>query len=198
VNTAWTLVTGPTTEPIAVDEAKDHLRVKVADEDAVIARLVKGARGQAEEYLGRGLVSQAWKYTQDVWTDEMRLPRAPLKSVTSVKYYDAAGVLQTLSPTAYVMDTVAEPGVVRRAPNQVWPTLQSDRLAAVEIAYVVGYASVAAIPPAIVHAVYLLLGTWYEHRESVVTGTIQVPLVHGVEALLAPHRVFWYPPKDCQ
>jgi uncharacterized phiE125 gp8 family phage protein len=118
VKVAWSLVLGPTEEPIELADAKLHLRQPESDEDSLVTRMVRGTRATAEGYLGRGLLPQTWKYTQDGWTETMALPMAaPLQSVT-VQYYDGAGVLQTLAPSAYVLDTISEPAVVRRAPNQ--------------------------------------------------------------------------------
>jgi hypothetical protein len=51
---------------------------------------------------------------------------APLQSVTTVKYYDASGVLQTLASTVYQVDTVSQPGRIVLAPTQIWPTVQAN------------------------------------------------------------------------
>lgn len=198
MNSAWALVTGPQTEPISREAAKLNLRVVVSDEDDLVDRLVKGARAQVELYLNRGLLPQTWKYTQDTWSDVIALPRAPLRSVTSVKYYDGAGVLQTLATSIYQVDITAEPGLVRRAPNQVWPTLQVGRFAAVEVTYLVGYSDAASVPPGIVDGIHLLLSRRYQRRGDEAAdsngGALDCP---AAEALLAPYRVFWYPPKAC-
>jgi hypothetical protein len=78
----------------------------------------------------------------------MWLPMAaPLQSAT-VTYYDASGVLQTLSTSVYgIDDTVSEPGCIYLKPNQVWPSVQAGRPLAVEIDYVVGWTSRRSVPP---------------------------------------------------
>lgn len=192
MNAAWTLLTAPVIEPITTANAKAHLRVDVADDDALIDRLVKGARAQVEAYLHRGLVTQTWKYLQDEWTDAIWLPMAaPLQSVTAVQYYDTAGALQTLATSTYLVQTTPEPGRIVLAPDKTWPNLQ-DRALAVEITYVLGWSAIGDILSDIIDALYLLVGHRYLQR-----GDEEDPerLPAAVEALLAPHRVWWREPK---
>lgn len=189
------LVTGPQTEPISIEAAKLDRRMTEADDDAAVRRWIQSSRSRAEQYLGRGLLAQTWKLALDEFVDEVRLPMAaPLQSVTSVQYYNTAGSLTTLSSSVYQVDTLSEPGRVLLAPDQVWPAIQSGRRLAVVITYVVGYTTAAAIPPEIVDALHLWIGDRDRFRESMISGTIQ-EIPSAVEALLAPHRVFWSEPK---
>lgn len=199
IRTAWQLVTAAATPLISVEEAKSHLEVTVNDWDADIARRIRSAIQQTERELGRGLVTQTWKYVQDIFTDVLWLPMAaPLQSVTSVKYYDTAGALQTLSTSVYLQDLLSEPGRVVLAPNQAWPATQANRLLAVEVTYVVGWTTVDTVPADILDAVYLRLGTRQQFRESVLAGngSIAVHLPDGAKAMLAPHQVFWREPRS--
>lgn len=191
---AWSLVTAAATPLVDLAAAKLQLSLDdgLTAEDSAIERRVSAATADAEGYLHRGLLTQTWKYAQDIWSDEIALPMAaPLQSVTHVKYYDADGALQTLDASEYLVDTLSEPGRVLRAPTGVWPALQANRRLAVEITYVVGWESADDVPADIVEGVLLLLGTRQEHRESVVVGTIASVLPHGAESLLAKHRVWW-------
>ena len=197
MNVAWSLQTAPTVEPLTTDEAKLQLRITDTTDDTAIARRIKAARAQAEQYLMRGLITQTWKYAQDAFSDEMLLPMAaPLASVTSVKYYDASGVQQTLATTYYLVDTLSEVGRVCLAPLQSWPSVQADRPLAVEIIYVLGYATAALVPPDIVDAVCLFLGDRQEYRQQTLLGGGLTSLPNGAEALLAPHRRWWRPPME--
>jgi uncharacterized phiE125 gp8 family phage protein len=197
VNVAWQRTVAALIDPITVEDAKSHLREVVNDEDGDIARRIRSATEQAENYLHRGLLTQSWTYAQDEFTDEMWLPRAaPLQSVTSVKYYDTSGVQQTLSASTYHVDTFSEPGRILLAPNQVWPSVQAGRALAVEVLYVVGWTSADNIPADILEAIYLRVGTRHAFREDVIAGSgiTVASLPDGVEALLAQHRVWWREP----
>lgn len=143
----WTLVTGPQVEPLTLDEAKQHASIHQDDDNALIDAYLRAAREAAESHLGRALYTQTWKLELGGFADVMWLPMAaPLQSVTHVKYYDEAGVLQTLAQSYYTVDTTSTPGRVVRAPEQSWPSVQSDRLMPVVITYVCGWSSVDSIP----------------------------------------------------
>lgn len=195
MNATWTLSTPPVLEPLSIDEAKLHLKVEQAVEDVQVMLAIRAARAWVEEILGRALLTQTWVYCQDRWADSIQLPRAaPLASVSSVKYRDEAGVLQTLSASTYLVDTASEPGRVTLAPQQVWPTLQSGRASAVEITYVAGWTRAELVPDPIRWAMLLKVGGFYAFRED---GAALQDVAHSsgaVEALLAPYRVIWRPP----
>lgn len=192
---SWQLQTAPSLEPLSVDEAKLHLRVDATTEDFAILMAIRSARTWAEEYLSRALTSQTWVYVQDGFSDVILLPRAaPLSSVTSVKYYDESGVLQTLSASVYLVDTVSEPGRVLLAPDQTWPDVQSGRAGAVEITYVAGWSTADAVPEPIRWALLLKIGGFYAFREDRAALQEVSQSTGAVEALLAPYRVYWRPP----
>jgi uncharacterized phiE125 gp8 family phage protein len=193
VNVAWSRTVEPAAgnEPVTLTEAKAQLRQTLTTEDTYIGTLIVAARNLAEEYLARGLFTQTWKLTQDRWSDEIWLPRAaPLQSVSSVKYYDDAGTLQTLATSVYLTDSTSEPARIVLAPYQIWPTLQANRAGAVEVTYVVGWTDVPSIPQAIKLGLQLLIGHLYAHRGDnggVVPG--------DVATVWAPYRTYWRPPS---
>jgi uncharacterized phiE125 gp8 family phage protein len=196
VNVAWkkqAYEAGETEEfPISTADAMRNLAITDTIHKPVIDRCIRGATDWLEELLQRGLRMQRWKYAQDVFTDEIRLPMAaPLIAVESVKYYNAAGTLTTLATTYYQVDELSEPARVLRAPNQVWPSVQSDRQLGVEVLYTVGWAAVDDIPGDIIDALYLLIGDRYEHREQTIVGTSAVTLPVDVRRMVASRRVTW-------
>lgn len=157
----WALVTGPTQEPLTLEEAKQHLAISQDDDNALLAAYLTAAREAAQQYMGRALFTQTWKMTLSDFADEMLLPMAaPLASVTTVQYYDENGVLQTLSTDSYTVDTVSEPGRVLLAAGQSWPSVQSDRRGPrVIVTYVCGWADVALIPELIKQGMRLYLAS---------------------------------------
>lgn len=195
---AFQLVTAPVLEPITEGEAVEHLNLSSANvQTSRLHQCIRGARGSAEQYMGRGLLTQTWKYAQDVFGDEIWLPMAaPLQSVTTVKYYDTAGNLATLASSVYVVDTLSEPGRIFLAPSQTWPSLQSGRALAVEITYVVGWTDPALIPPAIIDGLYLAIGDSYEHRESTLVGQTTTELPSSALHKFALHLVSWVEPCE--
>jgi uncharacterized phiE125 gp8 family phage protein len=186
----WSLVTPPTVDPLTLVEAKAQCRIAVADEDALLTSYIGAARQAAEQYLGRGLLAQAWALQLSDWADVIPLPMAgPLQSVTSVAYYNDAGTLTTLAQSAYLVDLRAEPGRVMRAPNQVWPTVQSDRLIGVVITYVVGWGSAAVLPELIKQGLRLHV-TYSDARASADAASI----LAAAQACWSLYGRLWYLP----
>lgn len=189
----WIQVTAPTEEPITLDMAKRHARITHDDEDQLIQSYIVAGRQAAEEYLGRGLLTQTWKLTLEEFAEAIWLPMAaPLQSVTSVKYYDIAGVLQTLSPAVYLVDLVSRPGKIMRGVQQAWPGLQGGRLGGrVEIAYVVGWTAKDLIPERIKQGIRSYVGYLDSDREG-----LDVDANRALAAAQAcwSDRVFWKSP----
>lgn len=97
------------------------------------------------------------------------LPRAPVRSVTSVTYLDATGNTVTLDPSRYAVTTGA-PGRVAPAFGTVWPATL-PQIGAVRVRFVAGYGpDASAVPDNVKAAIRLMVGHWYENRESVVVG----------------------------
>lgn len=169
-----TVTTAPAAEPVSPADAKTHLRVEHAADDALIARLVAAARRLTEAYTGRRWVSQTVTVTYPdfpragagggAWGQAVRLPVEPVRSVSSVSYTDTAGTLQTLAASAYQTALDRSPPLVAPARNTVWPAADAGTLAAVRVAVVAGYGGAADVPEDAKAAVLLCVGAWYANR----------------------------------
>lgn len=185
---ALKLITAPTEEPVSLAEATLHLRVDHSADDTLITALIAAARDFAEHQTGRAFCTQVWELALDAFpADVFKLPRAPLASVTSIKYDDTAGVEQTLAPSAYYVDTHSVPGEVVPAYGTEWPAAL-DAANAVRVRYVAGYGAAAAVPAGIKQWMLVRIGTLYQRREEVAAGGVQ-PLPY-VDRLLDPYRVW--------
>jgi uncharacterized phiE125 gp8 family phage protein len=168
------LVTPPATLALTLAAAKVHLRVTEDDEDRLIADLIAAAGQWFEEQTYRQLVTAVWDLVLDrlpAGDRPIRIPRAPLQAVASVKYYDAAGTQQTLAAGRYVVTTSEQPGLVRCAQGLVWP-IAADRPDAVTVRFTAGYGAESAVPQLIKAGLKLIVGQLYEHREELVDRTI--------------------------
>ena len=188
------LSTAPTVEPLTTAEAKDHLRVTTADEDTLIDAYVKAARQAVEVHTRLQLITATWVARWDDWSDaevevdRILLPRPPLQSVSSVKYYDNSGTQQTMSADDYDVDTYNFPGSVVLGYEETWPT-NRGHVNDIEITYVAGYGdSGSDVPEPIRQALRLLVGHLYENRESVTVDGTPRELPQAVEYLLYPYR----------
>lgn len=141
----WALstYTAPLAEPLHVDDAKLHLGVDITEHDAAITVLIGAARRLFEEIQGRALITQTFDLTLDEWPQgrEIKLPRAPLRSVTSITYVDSDGTSATFAASNYVVDTKSEPGRITLGYNKSWPSATLRPGGAITIRYVSGYAT---------------------------------------------------------
>jgi hypothetical protein len=169
---ALTLVAGPAVEPLTLADAKNWVRHDPDDssQDAVYTPLIKAARQACEGVARIALVTQTWRLTldrfpgyggagfggqgsPDYWRlgpdadpRVVRLPRPPLQSISSVKYLDMAGALQTLATSEYVVDLDSQPGRIAPAFGKFWPPTYPVPNA-VQVQFVAGYGPAASDVP---------------------------------------------------
>lgn len=185
------LVTDATSDPVTLEATKAHLRVETMEDDALIEDQISHATRYIQDRQKRQLMQATYRYCVDYFPGMIKVPRPPLSSVTSLKYYDTDGVLQTLvEDTDFEVDTDAEPGRIIPYYGTTWPTTR-QRTKAVQLTYVAGYASAAVVPKPTVQAILLLVGHWYENRESVVVGTISKEIEFAVNALADLNAIIW-------
>lgn len=180
------------TEPVTAAEAKAHLRVDHADDDAYIGTLITAARQHVEEWTSRALVTQTWELKLDRFpaSGAIALPRPPLQGVTAITYIDDNGASQTLAADQYTVHTSELPGRVTRAYEVTWPSTRAVPNA-VTVTYTAGYGAAAAVPNPIKQALLLIVGDLYRNREDTITGTVAARL-KAVDALIGPYRTWWF------
>src|SRR3990167_7576165 len=146
------LITAPATEPVTLAEAKLHLKVDTAitEDDTLISSLIISARQQAEQILGRSLITQTWEKVLDKFpSGDIELLWPTIISMTSIKYLDPTTQLEvTLDSDQYSLDKDSEPGWVLPAYGVEWPTAL-DTVNAVRVRYTAGYGDAASVPACI-------------------------------------------------
>jgi uncharacterized phiE125 gp8 family phage protein len=174
-------------EPVTLAEAKNHLRVDIADDDDLINRLVKTARLWCEEHADITLVGGAFFGFADelpLGSDYLQIPGPPLTGVTGVVYVNQSGGSTTIGPSGLLVDTVSRPGRVFPSFGTQWPTARQQPNA-VRVEYTAGPLSAAGVDERAKQAMLMLVGHWYENREAVLTGTISKDIEFAVAALLS-------------
>lgn len=179
-------VVPPAAEPVTVAEAKLHCRVENSIEDAWFTDAIKTARLWCETTVDRVFITQTRKLVLDRFPpSQIVVPRPPLQSVTSIEYYDSAGVQQTLAADQYQVDTFIEPGEILPAAGTSWPSTKSGLINAVEITYVAGYgASASYVDARVKQVIKLLVAHWYANREALVGANVPADLDTACRSLL--------------
>lgn len=177
-------------EPITLDQAKAHLRVGkpgvAHPEDGNIRDLIQSARAAAENYCNRA-IAQATFEAKGFGFD---LPLvAPLLSISQVKYLDSTGVYVALANTVYETGPDPRNPTIRLKVNQAWPSPYS-REDAVVVTHVAGQ-DPDDVEPDIKHAIKLILGDMYDHREATLAtpGVQPYEMPMGARFLLNMHRL---------
>jgi uncharacterized phiE125 gp8 family phage protein len=185
-----TLVTGPTAEPISLTDAKMWLRLDHSAEDDLVSGLIQMVREAVEE-RGISVFTQTWDLTLDYFPHgAIDIPKAPLQSITSVKYTDTDGVEQTLAASAYQVDTKSGIPRVAAVYGTVWPSTRHE-LNAVTVRFVAGYGTLGAtpdVPERILQAMRLALTTAYAIRSDEVVGAVQAR--KAVDMILANYELY--------
>jgi len=189
--TKETLVTPPAVEPVTLAEAQEHCRVLDNYDDVYLAALITTAREHLENICRRAFVTQTWDYYWDSFEAEMRIPRCPLQSVTSVSYIpDTGSAYITLATSQYEIGVENEISYLRESYEGTWPTTRGH-YDDVKVRCVLGYgATAASVPAPIRHAMLLLIGHFYMLRgDDQQTTSFTNTLPASVNHLIAPYRL---------
>lgn len=184
------VATAPTTEPVNLDEFKSHVRFTGTTEDALLASLLVAAREKIELEARRAFITQTLELSLDTWptTTQIKLPRPPLQSVTSITYTDDTGAAGTLAATNYTVYTRPEPGLIVLKANGAWDAVALQPGPSLIVKYVAGYGSAAAVPHRWKEAIKLLAGYWWQNREAVQFGAVPHELPLAVKSLIMLDR----------
>lgn len=169
------IVTAPT-EPVSTGEMNTHLRLSTGhSEETYVDTLVTAARLYVEDRCRRTIPTATYDYYLNEFPADgkIELPRPPLQSITSIKYYDANNDIQTLDTSVYDTITWASFGYAILKSGQSWPTIY-DKNGAVVIRYVAGQDTVDEYSKNIIKAVAAHL---FEHRDHSpdTMGSVQWP-----------------------
>ena len=181
-----TRTTPPVVEPVSVSDAKAHLRVDGDEDNFYIASLISAAREWVDAYLDRTLVTTQWTLKVDRFPiGDIELPRPPMLPLSvSLTFTSESGAVSVLASNLYRVDSDSTPGVVRPLREADWPAYMDDANA-ITITFWAGYGEDGrSVPPAIRHAILMLVGQWYERRMAADSmGGREVPF--GVSSLLS-------------
>jgi len=202
----------PAVQALTLAYVKQHIRALGTTDDTLTSVYIDAAASYFEEQTGRQLLTA----TREAWIDafpfvggsgsdaRIELPKPPLQSVTSVKYIDSSGVLQSYqggSPLANLFTTsipvgpYAQRGFVEPVSGGVWPIARAQT-GTVRIRYVCGYGNTAAdIPPLIRGILCFLVGHFDTFRSAVheaARGNVIV-LPYGVQMLMDGFKYSAYP-----
>lgn len=169
------LVTGPTLEPLDLEEVRKQRRFSSTSIDTLFDLWMGAARQQFEEETGLQLLTATRVFLLDEWPQWscIYFNRGPVQSIVSVTYVDGDGAEQTMDAADYAMmpplatvDTYPTPGGIQLASGGSWPSAGTQKQA-IRIQYVAGFGSApGAVPEIIRQALYLYVGSFHQQGEE--------------------------------
>ena len=147
----------PVLEPVSVEECREKMGIGQAGDvsrDEIIKNLIVTARKKCEEHTGNYFMRQTITAYADGFCECEGCfnLRAPLVSVTSIKYDDDAGFEQTLAPADYYVDLVN--GRILPAYGKAWPAGRNYPNS-VRVEYLAGATAPAQVDSRIKEAIML-------------------------------------------
>jgi len=179
-------VTPPAVEPVTLSEAKAHLRVDAdfTEDDVYVQSLISAARHHVETVCDVSLIRSHWQMKFDLFpARDIPLPRPPIATGPITLSYVPIGGGAHVPYTDFVEDRSSIPAVIRPDWNDFWPNARGAENDII-VTFWAGYGdSPSSVPTPARHAMLMLAGSWYMHRESIVQGSLN-PAPHAVDLLL--------------
>lgn len=204
----WSIrrLTLPTSEPLTLAQAKDHLRIdqSLTIEDNDITLMLEAARDYLEAAYSIRLMPQTVEVTLQQFPreDRIRLPIWPIPSFNYLKYTDVADVERqmTIGTNTNAVDLLArtwkKPAELVLPFGKIWPPYVVQQADAIRIGCNVGFTGQSPefpLPSQAIQAMKLLIGHFYENRSAVTMGTLMKsdPLALAVDHLMANVRLYF-------
>jgi len=204
-----TIVTAATANPVSATEFRDYTRIDDNVDTALIFAIIGAATKFCEEYTNRSFVTQTLRlsldgiaeydqriqdgfYTgpfQTFYKNFIEIPKPPLISVTSIKFFDDSDTESTWATSNYYIDNVSEPARVILRDGGAYPT-DLRNANGIQVNYTAGYGAASAVPEAIRVAIMQYALNLYEHRGDTEQNLTQAPTL--VQNLLAPFVIRRY------
>lgn len=175
---------GAAASVVSLAEAKAHVRVDSADEDALIQALVDAATDFVSQRTGLSLGEETWRFVSAPPSGDLRLPVEPARELTAVSWIDPNGAVINGDVGDFLLFGGERPTV--RPDSGAWPVM-AHRPDALTMTFTAG---LEECPKALQVAVLLLVGHWHLNREAVTGGgMMEVPA--GAGSLIDVYRRGW-------
>lgn len=186
------LVTAPAITPITLAQAKSQMRVDTTAEDTYITALINEATNYVQQNTNLQLITATYKqYLKEFPADDKSIEfmSNPVQSITSIKYTDTDGVVQTWAASKYELDAKSLPGIVQPISTQDYPDTK-DVVNAVIIEHKTGFGDATTdVPDNLIRAVKLLVNFWYDNRVTIKATGQDIDIPKAVQSLLNLHNL---------
>ncbi|MEM7522567.1 MAG: head-tail connector protein [Pseudomonadota bacterium] len=158
---AYSVTEPPDDPPVTLAQAKTHLRVDFADDDAFITDAILAATDDIETYTGRYLIRRSVRarFPSLPADNCIQIRRAPYVAITDLGLWDGAGYASA-ETGAYLLEEVDFPHVF--FPTR--PAFKDDVLYPIQIDFTVGYRTEEDVPAILKQCVLEHVAAAYNER----------------------------------
>jgi len=170
------VLTPPASEPVTLEEMKQHLRLSSSAEDDFITGLITSARMAAEDITGLAFMTQGLRLILDRFPAQpLRLPKTPVSAVTAITLDGTA-----LAETAYKVD-------LPTARIEICGAAQPEAcIAGIHIDFTAGFGdSLDDVPAPLRQGIRQLAARFFENRGEGLDTALQLS---GAASLFQPYR----------
>lgn len=175
-------------EPLDLSDLRKFVRVVAEESEFELTAAGIAAREEFEGATNRALTERTLELSRDDFpaSGVIELPRAPLSSVTWVKYTDEDGVETTFDSSNYFVDARKAPGRIILNPDASWPNVTLRASSAVVVRFVAGYGAddCPDLPEEIRVALGALAARKFDRDDS------ELPC--SLQSIIAKYRVGWF------
>lgn len=186
------VITTPATMLQSVADVKKQLRIIDEDADSdLLTEYIKCAVEYIEQKTSHVFIETQYLFTMDRWpymavagyapspsaptNGVIEIPRGPLMSVQQIQYIDTNGILTTIDPATYIVDTLSLLGRIWPKRFTYWPITDVMSPNAVQITFKAGYGTAGLIPFRAKQTIKFLVAHWNDNRFPVGDVTNQIP-----------------------
>jgi len=155
----------PAAEPVLLAEVRHFLKLDHHADDVVLSGLISSARQVCEDFIGRKLIAQTWRWTLNDWpAEDIFLPLSPVISLSEIEVWQE-GAFQSVVLDDVLLDQDSfRPRLVPDA--LIWPEPDRD-VNGIHITFVAGYGSDwNAVPHAVRQGILHWIAGAYENRDG--------------------------------
>lgn len=183
---------------LTLKEAREQVVVQPGDDDKLLARLIRAAvetvERDAEWALGERRVQIRWRSSPVKSNATITLPAEfhPIRAVSSLRYRNELGVLTDF--TAYQFDAGVRPAQLVINPDETWPIPKPGYLDTYTVTFDCGLSGDSTTRGVEIakQACLMLLGHWYENRETVLVGTMSKEIERSYGDLIESLKLHRY------
>lgn len=118
--------------PLAIEEARKHLRLDTQADDAIVDLLILAALDIVEGFTGRELRENTWLVRLDCFASRIPIDLHPVKQIDSITHVVAAAPV-TIASTVYYLKHLPQSAEIVLGVDQEWPDDTDEIEQAIEI-----------------------------------------------------------------